>query len=59
MFGDAETELYVWIGKKSPDSDRSQAMKLAKQMLTEQVRPQWTDGVLKVERLVEGGETVL
>eukprot|EP01114_Cavostelium_apophysatum_P003554 TRINITY_DN1350_c0_g1_i4.p1 TRINITY_DN1350_c0_g1~~TRINITY_DN1350_c0_g1_i4.p1 ORF type:complete len:642 (-),score=235.71 TRINITY_DN1350_c0_g1_i4:105-2030(-) len=56
---DAETELYVWIGKKSPESDRMAAMQTAKRFLAEHVRPQWCDGVLTVSRIVEGGEPIL
>lgn len=55
---DCKTEMYVWIGKRSPESMRQVIFETAKELLKTSKRPDWATGI-KIRRLVEGGETIL
>eukprot|EP01094_Clydonella_sp_ATCC50884_P024887 TRINITY_DN6370_c0_g2_i4.p1 TRINITY_DN6370_c0_g2~~TRINITY_DN6370_c0_g2_i4.p1 ORF type:complete len:1509 (-),score=458.21 TRINITY_DN6370_c0_g2_i4:8-4405(-) len=52
---DCETELFVWIGKKSPVYQRKLSMLVAKKLTQEKHRPKWTS----ITRIPEGAETIL
>jgi hypothetical protein len=52
---DAETTMFVWIGKSSSPAERREAMKHAQDFIAAYERPAWT----QVERIPQGAETPL
>eukprot|EP01119_Soliformovum_irregulare_P015974 TRINITY_DN457_c0_g1_i3.p1 TRINITY_DN457_c0_g1~~TRINITY_DN457_c0_g1_i3.p1 ORF type:complete len:1028 (-),score=468.85 TRINITY_DN457_c0_g1_i3:19-3102(-) len=52
---DAETEVYVWTGKKSAQKVRNAAMEVAKKIVQESPYASW----LTPKRMIEGGETIM
>lgn len=49
----AGTNIYVWVGKKCNQNEKTQAMQKAQQFLSQKNYPAWTN----IQRLIEGGET--
>jgi len=52
---DAQTEIFVWTGRKSPQSVREHAMSIATSFLNEHGRPNWTP----ITKVTEGVENAL
>lgn len=52
---DCETELFIWVGKRSNWQDKAGALVLAEEFLTTFDRPAWTP----MTRMLAGNETVL
>lgn len=48
----AGSNIFVWIGKKCNNKERSEAMRIGQQFLAENNYPDWT----QVVRVIEGGE---